>query len=256
MSVSWEFDKCLVILHLPYYPNNLTLLSQRGVVAVVQDNIEVVDIDAGYRRAACCRICFAGDPKVRPGIVDMAQPRWIGERYAIAKPRVLFILMNPGSGESDSAVYNEAARHLMREYGDGRATLADVLTHQRAHMPDWGRGRFLSFYTDALGLKLDDIAFLNIALCSTEENSYPSWMLHRCFDTHTGQLIRVLGPDLVLLSGRAVEPFRNAILNGSPRVRVETMLHYAHRKSNEEEARDLGRIRATLESLRYDLTTV
>lgn len=138
----------------------------------------------------------------------------------------------------------------MHEYGDARAKLVDVLMHQRAHMADWGRGRFLSFYTDALGLKLDEIAFLNIALCSTEENGYPWWMLRRCFDEHTGQLIRVLDPDLVLLSGRAVEPFRNSILNGSPQAQVETMLHYAHRKSNEEEARDRGRIRAKLECLK------
>ena len=40
-------------------------------------------------------------------------------------------------------------------------------------MRDWGRKRFLRFYTDALGLKLDDVAFLNIALCSTKGNSYP-----------------------------------------------------------------------------------
>lgn len=208
------------------------------------------EVAAGYRRAARCRICFAGEPTVRPGIVDVAQPRWIGERYASAEPRVLFILLNPGSGQSDSAAYNEEARRLMHAYGDGRAKLADVLMHQRAHMPDWGRGRFLSFYTDALGLKLDDTAFLNIGLCSTEDNRYPSWMLRQCFDKHTGQLVRVLDPELVLLSGSAVEPFRDFILNGSPRAQVETMLHYAHRESKDEEARDHGRIRALLERLR------
>ena len=212
--------------------------------------MDLAEVDAGYSKATRCRICFVGGRKMNPGFIDVAQPRWVGERYTSVRPRVLFVLLNPGSGKRDSGVYNKEARRLMREYREGRAKLFDVLKHQRAHIRDWGRGRFLSFYTDALDLKLDDIAFLNIALCSTEDNSYPSWMLRQCFAEHTGQLIRVLDPDLVLLSGRAVESFRNSILNGSPRAQVETMLHYAHRKLNEEEARDRGGIRATLERLR------
>ena len=211
---------------------------------------QFVAVDSGYRKAAHCRMCFEGDPKVNTGIIDVAQPRWVGERYWVAKPRALFILLNPGSGESDGVEYNREARRLMHEYRDDRATLVEVLNHQRVHMTDWGRGRFLDFYTTQLELDLAKIAFVNLALCSSASDEHPHWMLRRCLNEHTLAIISSLRPDLAVLSGSDTHKFQSAIRARCPTARVETMLHYANRRVAVVQAADHQRIRDVIADLR------
>jgi hypothetical protein len=210
---------------------------------------QLVAIDASYRKAMLCRACFEGERKVNSGCIDVAQPRWIGEQYFSARRRVLFVLLNPGSGRSNDDHYSKEARRLMHEYRDRRVKLADVLNHQLTHIPDWGRKRFLKFYIHDLGLELDHVAFLNIALCSTIDNRCPEWMLMRCFEKHTGQLIQALDPTVVLLSGKRLESFRESITRDNPGAKTKTILHYANRKSKEDNALERLKILAILEQV-------
>lgn len=208
-------------------------------------------VDNDYRKATQCRSCFEDDAKLKPGFIDVAQPRWIGPEYAKANPRVLFVLVNPGSGKSDDPTYNNEARKLMRGYRDGYVTLSEVLIHQGKYLKKWGRGRFLEFYTTKLGLDTNKIAFLNIALCSTENNSYPSKMLSTCFIIHTAQIICDLDPHLVVLSGKSIEKFRDKIkCDGRPDMKVYPMLHYANRKPKGVEDVELKRIRTIIDKLK------
>src|SRR5262249_38324031 len=74
---------------------------------------------------------------------------------------------------------------------------------------NWGirQGRFMKFYLDGLNLELDEVAFANVAWCSTAGNRYPPDMLKLCFAKHTRQLLKGLDPEVVLLSGSQVHSF-------------------------------------------------
>ena len=66
-------------------------------------------------------------------------------------------------------------------------------------------------------MNLDDVAFLNVGLCATVGNQYPGWMLRRCFSTHSGEILRELAPDLVLLSGSGTYRFEKEISSLCPK---------------------------------------
>ena len=98
-----------------------------------------------------------------------AQPRWIGADYWHTRPRVAFLLLHPGSDESRNDRMDVRFNRLLEEYAAGTRPLEDVLAHEREDMPNWGRGRFLQFYSSHLGLRLDRIAFLEVAWCATKQ---------------------------------------------------------------------------------------
>ena len=157
------------------------------------------------------------------------------------------VLLNPGSGESRNRSGDHRALELLQEFRDGKGSLEAVLDHQARDMPNWGRGRFGSFYLDGLGLDLENIAFANIAWCATMGNKYPRKMLRVCFSRHTRQLIEGLDPDVVLLSGVATHRFADDILVVAPRSKVVPILHYAHRLGKASEGRELERVRRLIE---------
>lgn len=196
-------------------------------------------------KAVQCRVCFE-DRSIKPALIDIAQPRWVGPGYWSAKARVLMILLNPGSGESRKSSADARALELLREFRDGKGSLQAVLEHQAEDIPNWGRKRFAAFYLEGLGLKLDDVAFANFAWCSTKGNRYPGEMLRSCFARHTQQLIECLDPNVVLLSGTAVHRFANEIKNVIPGAEIIPTLHYAHRKGKAAEERELERVRGII----------
>ncbi len=102
-------------------------------------------------------------------------------------------------------------------------------------MPEWGRGRFLPFYKDLLGLPsvnklLDVAAFANIAWCATRGDRYPGQMLDECYSRHTENLLSVLKPDMVVLSGVPVHAFYTRIERLLPKARIRRAYHYANRR--------------------------
>lgn len=202
-----------------------------------------------YRKATACRECFK-DCDVQAPTIDIAQPRWIGSGYFNAHPRVVVVMLNPGSGDGRKDEEDNKALHLLRNFKRAKGTLDAVLTHQGEDMEIWGKGKFVPFYTDALGLSLDDIAFANIAWCGTRGNKYPGKMLKRCFARHTSKLLELLQPDIVVLSGTGAQRFRCEIENLATTPKTISILHFAHRKGRDAESSDLRRAKSRIASLR------
>ena len=80
-----------------------------------------------YRRAARCRVCFVDKTGLKAPIIDVAQPRWVGTRYRDARPRIVFLMLNPGAGDPSKEAGNRAARQVLLGFRDGGATFAEVL---------------------------------------------------------------------------------------------------------------------------------
>lgn len=203
-----------------------------------------------YRKAIGCRMCFTEETGLKAPIIDVAQPRWIGENYQNVRPRITFIMINPGAGDRTKDAGNHDAQEVLYRFSDGVTTFADVMSFQRQHMQTWGRpcGRFLRFYVEDLNLKLDDIAFLNIALCATLGNCYPKWMLNQCLGKYTGMILQELNLDLVVLCGINAQQFSKEIVDMCPRAKVVPMIHHAHRKGREVEEREQAKLRGVIDA--------
>jgi hypothetical protein len=156
-------------------------------------------------------------------------------------------LLNPGSGEARNDRMDVRFNRLLEEYAAGTRALEDVLAHEREDMPNWGRGRFLKFYSSHLGLRLDRVAFLNVAWCATKGNVLPDRMLAECLARHTLPLLRILQPDLLLLSGSKTKTFHAEIAAALPAARIEPMMHYAHREGAAAEAAEIQRVKSILQ---------
>ena len=39
------------------------------------------EVDQIFRHAVACRVCFRAPLHLHPALIDVAQPRWIGEHY-------------------------------------------------------------------------------------------------------------------------------------------------------------------------------
>jgi hypothetical protein len=194
------------------------------------------------RKAVKCRWCFS-ELSVKAPTIDIAQPRWIGRTYWAARPRVLVLMLNPGSGESRIDGADEVARHLLRRFSRGDGTLRAVLDHLMQDARGWGGGRFERFYSTDLGLTIERIAFANVAWCSTRGNIYPPRMLEQCYSLHTEALLRMLAPQVVLLSGSGTHRFQTRIANLLPQAKIIPMLHFAHREGRAAWARKSLQIR-------------
>jgi len=168
------------------------------------------EFESRARAATGCRECFTRR-EVQAPYINVAQPRWVGPKYWTAPFRVAILMLNPGQSRRDSGA-KEFLR-LIHEFRDGTTQLGKILEGQRESMESWGNppGRFTGFYIDGLGLDFDDIAFANIAWCATASNRYPGTMLDRCFELHTGPLLKILHPTVVLASGSKVQGFGKKI---------------------------------------------
>ena len=202
-------------------------------------------LDPLCRGAVDCRSCFVDLPIQAPEI-DVAHPRIVFPDYWTSSPRILVLALNPGSGEGRKDDANTHARAVLHRYRRGEATLEEVFAQQAEDLPRWGGGRYLPFYTTRLGLELERLAFANVAWCGTLGNQYPPAMLRRCFAEHTESLLRVLAPNVVLLSGSGVHAFEKQINELLPHARTIPCLHFAHRKGRAAEEGEAARIRPLL----------
>lgn len=208
--------------------------------------------------AVACRSCFADLP-VKSALINIAQPRWVGPSYWASKPRVAIVMLNPGSGETRGDSKHEdspekRSLRLLQSFASGEGSLSAVFEHQAHDMPNWGNGRFVSFYLTGLSLQQKDLAFANVAWCATSGNKHPSAMLKRCFVLHTAKLLRALAPNLILLSGSGTHRFARGIQSFVPGARVISMFHYAHRKGADAEATELARVRQLIAKSRKAVT--
>jgi hypothetical protein len=205
-----------------------------------------------YESTMTCTACFEPASGLHLPLVDLPQPRWVGPGYDGSSPRVLVVMLNPGQGDEPQAAQNQSLKTLLHNYKNRESTYEEVLHFQREHMAIWGRpqGKFIRFYTFGLGVKLDDLSFLNIALCATKENKYPSSMLRRCFARHTQAIAVALRPQIVLLSGSGTHAFAHKLSQCLPQAEIVPTLHYAHREGSKVEADELARVRELMMSRR------
>jgi hypothetical protein len=197
------------------------------------------------RKAASCNECFK-EGWVDRSFVDVAQPRWVGSRYWESSFRVVILMLNPGQGKVNERAIESKKR--LQSFRDGEVSLDAVLKFQREGMEKWGKppGRFLNFYHDGLNLDLEEIAFVNVAWCATEGNKYPKKMLDCCFSRHTAKLLEILEPSVVLASGGKTRGYAANV----PGTRVIKLIHHAHRKGDDVQAKELERVKKELKALK------
>lgn len=210
------------------------------------------------RKANGCDLCFrtiAGLSRARPGL---PKPRWIGEKYFAARPRVVIALINPGSGNDLPPSFHRREEELFQSFyatGDYR-TIRDYFRERFAgeRHGEYRRPVF-TWYEDVFGLKFEEIAQINIAWCADEGNQHPKSMLRSCFERHTSALLAALEPNAVLLSGSNLASFEPAIRASLPNVRVRTILHYAHRGGKAAERVAGESVRQWLAEVRAGVTS-
>lgn len=181
-------------------------------------------------QAVRCNVCFVGSGLKRP-TVDKAQPRWIGPGYQKGTPRVVFMLLNPGSGNGRSDRADATFRDLLHRFSSGENLLDAIMDHQRADISNWGRGRFIKFLNLA-SLDIDNIALMNVAWCATAQNNYPPLMLRTCLEKHTLCALTALEPNVIIILGIEAHRYASQIKATLPDTRVIRILHYAHRKGD------------------------
>jgi hypothetical protein len=215
---------------------------------MTESNKRPLAIEALFREAVKCRACFDHGAITAPTI-DIAQPRWIGEGYWASSPRVCVVMLNPGAGADHNVAANRRMQILLQLFRSGETGLDDVFRFQRGDFPTWGKppGRFLNFFR-TFGLDIDRIALANVAWCATTNNHYPRWMLDACMRRFTGRLMDLLKPDVVMLSGSSLHAYGIDVKHLAPNARTFRTLHYAHRKSQEEESREAWKFHELLAS--------
>jgi hypothetical protein len=206
------------------------------------------DFENLARTATRCRECFACS-EIKDADIDVAQPRGVGQKYWESPFRVAVLMINPGRSRKNSARAQKFLQ-LIRGFRDGTTALDRILDCQRKGME--ADKQFRWFYVDALGLDFDDIAFANVAWCATAANNYPGWMLRKCFELHTGPLLRILRPDVALASGSPVHVVAQRICELLPPARVIKMLHFKHREGRAAEQQELRRVGLELKTARAE----
>ena len=213
---------------------------------------QLAEVDVIFRRAIQCNACFVcQETTLQRALVDVAQPRPVGENYWLSDVRIVLVLLNPGAGKVAHAGPNQRFNRLLHAYADGSGTLEAVFQHQREEMPTWGSGQFRRLYLDGYGLELSNIATANVAWCAEQEDKYEP-LLARCLELHTLSLLRALRPDAVLLAGDKAQLFTPAVQAACPEAEVVPTKHYRAFSflSPEEKQRHLNDIRDRLDRVR------
>jgi len=118
-------------------------------------DINTRDLDDLFRKAMRCNACFESGHIAR-SFIDIAQPRWIGSGYRLAKPRVLIMMTNPGAGENRRDDEDSKFGDALRRYSANQTDILPVFDHQFKDMANWNK--LLSFYVDGFGVDIQEIA--------------------------------------------------------------------------------------------------
>lgn len=210
---------------------------------MTEDNNDPMTVEALCREATKCRTCFDHNAVNAP-MIDIAQPRWIGDGYWASSPRICVMMPHPSVGNDHNVSANVRMQSLLQRFSSDEARLDDVFRLQRADFQNWGNptGRFLNFFRN-FGLDIDRIALANVAWCATVNNRHPRHMLDTCMGRWTGRLVSLLEPDVVMLSGSKTHVYGDQVSHLTPRACIFRTLHFAHRKGDAEEAIEAQRFR-------------
>tara|TARA_B100000242_G_C43014696_1_gene471804 strand:+ start:205 stop:1137 length:933 start_codon:yes stop_codon:yes gene_type:complete len=174
----------------------------------VQSSNELINVIKVYKQASNCNECFERDPSLKRDKIFGGQPRWIGPNYYdknMDNPRVVVILRSPGIlGKSKSFSlhrYQELLRNL-----DNLGDWNELMHLIDSDSPNWGK--FNQVFKEFMELDLNYTAFLNIGLCSGLNAQFSASQtkvhLKHCFNKHTRQILELLQPQVLILSGMIV----------------------------------------------------
>ncbi len=180
---------------------------------------------------------------------SIPEPRWIGKKYFSSLSRIMLVLLNPGSGKGYKE-YPQNTVDPLKQYKSGNITIEEYFLHQREDMKSWGhKEKFLNFYERGIELDFDSIAIANIAWCATINNKYKSNMLKNCFNRNTKELIKILKPNIIILSGTVTWKYKRKIEELDNKIRFVKTWHYANRKSTVANSEHTNRIKIELQKL-------
>ena len=177
------------------------------------------EVELIYRNAIACNDCFDNPTfNVDRGLIRKAQPRWIGKDYFSSDLKICVIAINPGNvgrGIADTSTARNFQNRIT-DFKSKKEPWKAVMSFIEKDMPNWGRGRYEKFYFEKMKLKANEIAFMNMMLCSAtpnggRKNKYTKNTLKNCYLRHTNKLIKALSPEVIILSGRIVQQQMKAI---------------------------------------------
>ncbi len=192
------------------------------------------------RSAECCNLCFQKTPGIRRPArgLQKPKPRWIGKDYWTKRPRIVFILIQPGSANDKPDSFHEREATAFSEfYRNGCYDTVQNYLHGRYFDQKSGdeKTKSLVWYEDIFGVNFEEIALVNMAWCATYNDLIASgsdkellhFMLKTCFENHTRSLVEALEPDAVILSGKgAFKPYLPVFEKWLGFNRVRLIHHY------------------------------
>lgn len=164
-----------------------------------------------------CSKCFNNQKITKSGkalsLADVRgpQPRWIGNNYFNSPQKICLMLINPGSG--DKTPENEWASlekmHSAETDKEKEICWDELMETNKNGMSKWGAWDDLYLQSLGLSKKKDSVAFMNMMLCASKGNAYTTNSLDMCFSEQSNKLLRLLSPDVLILSG--AQTIKNAL---------------------------------------------
>ncbi len=180
------------------------------------------------QNASGCGECFKLESTLTRCQSDQPKPRWIGSLYWNSRPRLVLVLINPGTSLDESVLRREKVA-FESFYATGMYTpVYEYFRFRRERESLLPRNRhFIKVYEDVFGIDFERIALINVAWCPTLGDKYPKWMLDKCMRLHTLSLLHALEPDAVLLSGKKTHVYQSLLEAELPKARIRPTYHFA-----------------------------
>ncbi|MEM7680636.1 MAG: hypothetical protein AAF288_01635 [Planctomycetota bacterium] len=204
-------------------------------------------------RAVECDHCFRperqaewGRVAVRPAAGADTVPKlpYVGKRYGDAAPRVLVMMLNPGG---KPAAHKPQRSRLGADFRDAGISYPQYVEGLARLVPQWGFGAVVR-WLKMIGLRPDEVCWLNVALCGVAGDDYFPELFATCFEKHTRRMIRAITPDVVLLCGKTkLKPFVKPIADLGPQVCLTS--HYRPMYTNTGQ-KEIARVRDWLSDWR------
>tara|TARA_Y200000002_G_C22599807_1_gene628998 strand:+ start:223 stop:900 length:678 start_codon:yes stop_codon:yes gene_type:complete len=207
----------------------------------------LIKVQEIYKSAIKCNDCFANNKYgIQRGLVSKAQPRWIGKNYFSSNKKVVMVAINPGNvGKKSSYNKIKAAEDfqdkIMKFWRDN-SKWDELMSFINEDMENWGNGRYKKFYFDLMKLKIDEVALMNMMLCSATpvggtRNAYSKQTLENCYNRFTRKIIIELNPEFIILSGtlvnNAMKKFKDELLKDLPNTQIINTFHYRPQNPND-----------------------
>ena len=207
----------------------------------------LIKVQEIYKSAIKCNDCFANNKYgIQRGLVSKAQPRWIGKNYFSSNKKVVMVAINPGNvGKKSSYDKIKAAENfqdkIMKFWRDV-SKWDELMSFINEDMENWGNGRYKKFYFDLMKLKIDEVALMNMMLCSATpvggtNNAYSKQTLENCYNRYTRKIIIELNPEFIILSGtlvnNAMKKFKDELLKDLPNTQIINTFHYRPQNPND-----------------------